>query len=1116
MANPDRKIEFTLANLDGSFTVITGSKNEFILKRIPVYVLEMEDVCYHDGSGLLLPEDPAGLKEGASSGQEQKRVSGVAALSLVFRHFEESPDKKLIIAGHDDTAGKATDSFDISKKRAEGVLHLLTGDRESWIKHAVDSNTFKDCQQIMKFYHHERGWECDPGEIDGAWGQKSEKATRAFFDALVSTGMGINTTSPFYSAVKIPPQKQWPAQIWNRVYDLYEDRMFSVLCGGLWTANDAANARKRLSFADPEHLFVACGESFPIEKIGKDGFRSQKNRRVEFLFFDVKELPKIPIVCPDSTDKVHTHGQCPLLNSAFYKRTYIKPDDINSVLYHLKFEYFDRIRNEWCAVPDGLQIKAFKAGKPHASSCNQKNGLYEVRLTNIPGGKRDDDVHFAFETKDIWVYTQDKDSQPRLVSTFSEVDEKLPKTAITHERLRKKSLAERFRYYDLPEKWDSRNWQCKIDQKAGDFKALSRDITSTTAPMVFCLDDIVLVDEAGKQEIKDKDKGNRQKQLDGNSRISLFFVNKDNLELFSPENCDAPYFSKIPFSRNVIHSPPGKALVIAFANDFYTVSNLRSTEPCDITKGQIIGARAAKRNDSEVHFGEVLDDANNPFGHQLFFARGTGNYELHFFGDADVVTKNGKMINRSFVMIYWSARFESHPTDIVTPNMIKTFATSGMLNAKKRWEDKGYTIEPVSPGVDNKIIQPVFFFETKMADSGGKEKCVVTVSGSDRKDCGWMGNTTSDMYREDYKDRNYLNKGIFLDIDGKRYGTLVVAHEYGHATGKDDEYSYAYGDIAAGSRNAKDGPFSQWYLGMPYNIDQGSMMVTNRAPRMRQFWFFVNWINDRSGHANKLGKFLNGEQFKIVHRYGTKQLNYYLPKAPKDFRNIYAPGDPAYLEQDVNTGAGVVDIALYKIGEDETAYSLMVAGRASAKPWDSICVVFIKIGVQFSYDRLPGGGFRYVHRPDGTQKKWEDRTGPKSTMYSDWYVSCENELIKLKNRFWAEDLGASNHYFRNTIIHFFPVILLDPFTDGTNLQPFTNIDLIVNLNDSAKIGMRVGSVLQVGNNTSLSWIVRYILGHDDGNAAPAMITSIAAVDLQFLQKWLRRKLGSATLSLKGS
>jgi hypothetical protein len=218
--------------------------------------------------------------------------------------------------------------------------------------------------------------------------------------------------------------------------------------------------------------------------------------------------------------------------------------------------------------------------------------------------------------------------------------------------------------------------------------------------------------------------------------------------------------------------------------------------------------------------------------------------------------------------------------------------------------------------------------------------------------------------------------------------------------------------------------------------------------------------------------------------------------------------------------------APYKIGEDETAHTLKVAGRNSAKPWDSICVVFIKIGVSFSYDASPLGGFNYARRPDGTIKQWGDAMGINAkTIFSDWYERFDSELKQIRNRFWSEDLGASNRYFRNTYFHFFPIILPDPFQrfdvagnliESINLQPFTNTDITVHLNDSASIGTRGGKSLQVGSSTSASWIVRYILGKDDGSAAPTGNTPAAITDLRFIQTWLRNTLGSATLSVKGA
>jgi hypothetical protein len=85
-----------------------------------------------------------------------------------------------------------------------------------------------------------------------------------------------------------------------------------------------------------------------------------------------------------------------------------------------------------------------------------------------------------------------------------------------------------------------------------------------------------------------------------------------------------------------------------------------------------------------------------------------------------------------------------------------------------------------------------------------------------------------------------------------------------------------------------------------------------------------------------------------------------------------------------------------------------------------------------------------------------------------------------------------------------------------NIDRFTNYSISVNLNDSASIIFRNNKSLMVGNTTSTSWIVRYIFGMDDHAAAPKARTAVDITHLRFLENWLRRKLGTATLSIKGA
>jgi hypothetical protein len=117
--------------------------------------------------------------------------------------------------------------------------------------------------------------------------------------------------------------------------------------------------------------------------------------------------------------------------------------------------------------------------------------------------------------------------------------------------------------------------------------------------------------------------------------------------------------------------------VAAFANNFYTIGDTRTSERCDISKGHLVGCRAALLNDPSRHFAEALDDSHNPFGHQLFFAKYTGNFELHYFHEADVTEKAGKIIPRSFLLVYWSARFKSNPADQAAPDWAQQNALGG-------------------------------------------------------------------------------------------------------------------------------------------------------------------------------------------------------------------------------------------------------------------------------------------------------------------------------------------------------------------------------------------------------------------------------------------------------
>jgi hypothetical protein len=125
------------------------------------------------------------------------------------------------------------------------------------------------------------------------------------------------------------------------------------LAQGLGTDSAGLDAlRGKVQFMDGGKKFLPCGESFPIQQPERGNFRSQTNRRIEFLLFDPGEEPAL--TCPASRSTVHTKKECPIYGLRRYIRNFITPlwlirfrivdedDDPVEVQRPLKFEIKDR------------------------------------------------------------------------------------------------------------------------------------------------------------------------------------------------------------------------------------------------------------------------------------------------------------------------------------------------------------------------------------------------------------------------------------------------------------------------------------------------------------------------------------------------------------------------------------------------------------------------------------------------------------------------------------------------------------------------------------------------------------------------------------------------------
>ncbi|MFQ5498509.1 MAG: OmpA family protein [Candidatus Zixiibacteriota bacterium] len=1070
----------------GKTPTVSHHKCEIILKRINVHILEMEDVLFHLNSAVLMPAAPKGksAKQGSGSStarQQQEKVTGVKALALVFKQFEFNPDKRIVIAGHTDTSGEAKYNFGLSELRAKNVLFLLVGDRVNWSKVCYEKHKVEDCQQILKHVFTHRKWPCNPGKIDDKWGPNTERATENFiqyYNSEFATKHGLTRLSgDVIRSVRKDSKHRWPEELWVAIFELYN----RDICEVLKVTPEQLDQRRidDLKFASSTKKYVGCGESFPIEQSQKDNYRSQTNRRVVILFFDKDEVPVLD--CPVDVDAVHKEKDCPLWHGFHFIPVYIDPSDLYAVVYHIGFKYFDRVAGKVLDVPEGIDIRAYENGADELTAvATYKSGVYSVKVQfksalDDPARKS---LHFEFKTNNQWIFTENSGATPKLVT-------ELP------DDVKAFDLPKRMKYYDLPSHWSSQNYWTRYDgnMNTGErfenvltdkkkLKPFGTNVTAPSKPLLFFLDDIVLVDKDGKQNIKDKKADDSSVALSDKSRFSLFYVKAQELVLYKPESANAPYFTKHEFKSNLITDIPtdGQTRMVAFANDFYHVYSRRAgqgADPFDPAK-HVRGCRAARLEDTDWHVGGKFDDDNNTWGHQRYFTAKTGNFELHYIHDGCVISGPDGLKRRSFVIVYWNAFYKSNATHPVNAAKVKNFATKGMLNSFKRWEDKGYTIEPFTKKASDIQIKPLFFFEAKQNSLGGKPKCTVTVSSD--SSTGWMGITTSDMYWKDYKVRDYLGVGTFADIDGKNYDTLVVSHELNHAMGKDDEYAY-------------DDRFDQYYPAMPYQDDDGSMMIDNRAPRMKHLWFYVNWINDASSDANQLQPFLKGVKFKLCHRFGTKTLNYYLSGAPNDYRDIYKPFK---LEEDVSTGTGKVDLALYKLGEDEAAWNMPIDGKKMPFAFDGIMGMYLKIAFSFK----PGSA--------GAWSAADKR---------DWLRGLRNVLSNMNKRFYLQN-ATEPHDFKNSYIFLFPVCR------ETAPVAANHYDIEVTLNDSSSITSKHGKTLKIGNETSKTWVANYILGKDNG-AFVAFFKRLFGADkpgkgnLAFVEKWFKSELGNNNFMLKG-
>lgn len=249
-----------------------GSVHRLVVERIRAHLLEMEDAHFHFDA-VVMQAKPRRTVTAAGGGD----ITGIAVIAAALRFAEAHPDKRLKVIGHTDTSGSRGYNQALSEDRAKNVHAVLTGDRDGWASACQARHRVEDWQRILKWVSEAHGWDCDPGEVDNAYGpltQHARERFRARYNEDFSASIAVHG-----------PQSE---DDWKAFFDLY-DVCVAQLMGVATTA--LPGLRGGLVFLDPPTM--GCGEQWPKEGRSEDNLRSAVNRRVELVFFDEGEIPDL-------------------------------------------------------------------------------------------------------------------------------------------------------------------------------------------------------------------------------------------------------------------------------------------------------------------------------------------------------------------------------------------------------------------------------------------------------------------------------------------------------------------------------------------------------------------------------------------------------------------------------------------------------------------------------------------------------------------------------------------------------------------------------------------------------------------------------------------------------
>ncbi|HOP07526.1 MAG TPA: hypothetical protein PLF13_09565 [candidate division Zixibacteria bacterium] len=722
MSSGDTPEDVHLTDVSEGTPAVSGGENVHQLAPVEVDVLEFEDGLFHSGSCVMMPKIPIEADDDEDEGQQC--FAGIDSIALVLRQLVFSPERKLLITGHTDSQGAVDYNFVLSQRRAKNIRALLKDDREDYGRVCYAAHKVIDCKQILKYFHQSRRWPCNPGDVNNTWNRDTEQATESFIRYYNTEFADRNDIEPLNSRIMTDIRRddrhRWPRGLWEAVFDLYQDDLKRTL--GVDDVDLELMRPSDEQFISELHEYVGCAFSFPRSDDYDEEYRSETDRRVEVIFFRTSEAPtEEQMTCPAELDDLHTEQECPIWSQYFMLRTYINPAELHAVPYHLRLKYYDRVKKELCDLPDGINFEAYVGDNRIPSRTIFNEGLYTVVVqfpTADEARTNANNVQLKFTATNEYVYRSAADANATIV-------EKLP------DEFNGLSIAEKLKHYDLPAAWRSRNWRCKVGTTVDDYEHHVTTRTTGDDPIVFNLDDLVLLSAVdGSQALQDRN-GDTSTTPNGTvialskdsnpgatppqwpSRVRILYVdpqdNKMKVYSTNPSGSKQEQHdgSIIRFQtnhandavRNFIKDPPGGTRVVVFCGDFYDVSNRRTAESdtgFNYDNGHVLGARVALLDDEAVHRQEAftLDETT-----QIVHATRIGDFILHYLHGGGFDNQH----QYSFVVVQWNgyvfkdtapSNGTTASTTAPTDAQVNEFRSVGMFNAMEHWNKKSYEFVP--------------------------------------------------------------------------------------------------------------------------------------------------------------------------------------------------------------------------------------------------------------------------------------------------------------------------------------------------------------------------------------------------------------------------------------